>query len=85
MTVSNICIISSSLPFWGQYYTGGRLEFKMRSASVMPGVVTAVYFASGDGRTDDQTLGTQDELDFEFKGNTPYQVCTNSPTHSLNG
>ncbi|KAM3569417.1 hypothetical protein VYU27_008489 [Nannochloropsis oceanica] len=41
-------------------YSGGRLEFKIKSASVMPGIITAVYFASGNGRTGDSSLGNQD-------------------------
>jgi len=32
-------------------YTGGRLEVRLKSAAVMPGIVTAMYLASGDGRT----------------------------------
>lgn len=58
-------------------YSGGRLEFKIKSASVMPGIITAVYFASGNGRTGDSSLGNQDEIDLEFKGNEPTRVQTN--------
>jgi beta-glucanase (GH16 family) len=60
-----------------QYYTGGRFEVKVKSASAMPGVITAVYLASGNGRTSDQALGNQDELDIEFKGNEPTSIQTN--------
>lgn len=58
-------------------YSGGRLEFKVKSAAVMPGIITAVYFASGNGRTGDSALGNQDEIDLEFKGNDPTRVQTN--------
>jgi len=58
-------------------YNGGKLEFKIKSAAVMPGVITAVYLSSGDGRTGDSTLGTQDEIDLEFKGNEPTRVQSN--------
>ena len=56
---------------------GGRFEVKMTSASKMPGVITAIYLASGDGRKGDEALGDQDEIDFEFKGNEPNMVQTN--------
>jgi len=47
----------------------------MKSASVMPGIVTAIYLASDTkARTSDQAEGKQDEIDFEFKGNTPTMV-----------
>ena len=42
-----------------------------------PGVVTALYLASGDGRVSDQETGKQDEIDFEFLGNNPTKVQTN--------
>jgi hypothetical protein len=31
-------------------------------------IITAVYAASDDGRTSDAAIGTQDEIDLEFKG-----------------
>lgn len=74
MTVSpfaeNVKIESKSI------FTGGRFEVNMKSASAMPGIVTALYLASGDGRTGDSNLGSQDEIDFEFKGNAPTMVPT---------
>lgn len=33
--------------------------------------------ASGKGRTGDSTPGDQDEIDIEWKGNTPTQIQTN--------
>jgi len=70
--MANSCKISSI-----GAYTGGRFEVKMTSASKMPGVITAIYLASGDGRKGDEELGDQDEIDFEFKGNKPMEVQTN--------
>ena len=58
-------------------YSGGRFELKLKSASKMPGVITAIYLASGEGRKGDEELGDQDEIDFEFKGNEPMTVQTN--------
>lgn len=43
----------------------------------MPGVITAVYLSSGEGRVNDQTTGNQDEIDLEFKGNDPTRVQSN--------
>jgi len=60
-----------------QFYTSGRFSIRMKSAAQMPGTVTAFYLASGDGRSSDEAIGTQDELDFEIKGNTPNEVQTN--------
>lgn len=60
-----------------QFYTEGRFAIRMKSAAKMPGTVTAFYLASGDGRSSDEAIGTQDELDFEIKGNTPNEVQTN--------
>lgn len=60
-----------------QYFTNGRFQVKVKSAAVMPGIITAVYLASGEGRTGDDAMGSQDELDFEFKGNDPFNVQTN--------
>lgn len=57
-------------------YSGGRFEFKVKSAAVMPGIITAVYLASGEGRKGDNSLGNQDELDWEWKGNDPTNVQT---------
>lgn len=48
---------------------GGLLELKIKSASVMPGVVTAVYLASPNN------IG--DEIDLEFRGSTPNEVSFN--------
>lgn len=56
------------------FFMGGRFTVKMKSASVMPGVVTAIYLASGQGRTGDSSTGSQDEIDFEVKGNEPNMV-----------
>ena len=70
--MENSCKISST-----QTYTEGRFEIKMKSASKMPGVITAIYLASGEGRKGDEQLGDQDEIDFEFKGNEPTSVQTN--------
>lgn len=58
-------------------YTNGRFTVRAKSASVMPGIITAIYLASGEGRTNDVDLGDQDELDFEFLGNHPNEVQTN--------
>ena len=60
-----------------QKYTNGRFTVRAKSASVMPGIITAIYLASGEGRTNDYDLGDQDELDFEFLGNHPNEVQTN--------
>jgi len=60
-----------------QSFTNGRFEILVKSAAAMPGIITAVYLASADGRTSDQATGNQDELDFEFKGNEPTMVQTN--------
>lgn len=70
--MENSCKISST-----QTYTQGRFEIKLKSASKMPGVITAIYLASGEGRKGDEQLGDQDEIDFEFKGNEPTSVQTN--------
>ena len=70
--IKNSCKISST-----QNYTEGRFEIKLKSASKMPGVITAIYLASGEGRKGDEQLGDQDEIDFEFKGNEPMSVQTN--------
>jgi len=69
---ANSCKISSTKTF-----TEGRFEIKLKSASKMPGVITAIYLASGDGRKGDEQLGDQDEIDLEFKGNEPMTVQTN--------
>jgi beta-glucanase (GH16 family) len=69
---ANSCKLSST-----QTFTEGRFEIKLKSASKMPGVITAIYLASGDGRKGDAELGDQDEIDFEFKGNEPNMVQTN--------
>jgi len=69
---ANSCKLSSTATF-----TEGRFEIKLKSASKMPGVITAIYLASGDGRKGDEELGDQDEIDFEFKGNKPMEVQTN--------
>jgi beta-glucanase (GH16 family) len=69
---ANSCKLSST-----QTFTQGRFEIKLKSASKMPGVITAIYLASGDGRKGDEALGDQDEIDFEFKGNEPMTVQTN--------
>jgi len=58
-------------------FTNGRFTVRAKSASVMPGIITAIYLASGEGRTNDYDLGDQDELDFEFLGNHPNEVQTN--------
>jgi len=60
-----------------QRYTGGRFEVRATSASAMPGVITAIYLSSAEGRKGEGALGNQDEIDFEFKGNTPNAVQTN--------
>jgi hypothetical protein len=70
--MANSCKISST-----ETFTQGRFEIKLKSASKMPGVITAIYLASGDGRKGDAELGDQDEIDFEFKGNEPMSVQTN--------
>jgi beta-glucanase (GH16 family) len=72
MPDANSCKLSST-----QTFTEGRFEIKLKSASKMPGVITAIYLASGDGRKGDEALGDQDEIDFEFKGSEPMQVQTN--------
>lgn len=59
------------------YYNGGKFEVAIKSAAAMPGIITAVYAASDSGRTSDEAIGTQDEIDLEFKGNDPYRVQTN--------
>ena len=69
---ANSCKLSST-----QTFTQGRFEIKLKSASKMPGVITAIYLASGEGRKGDEQLGDQDEIDFEFKGNEPTSVQTN--------
>lgn len=58
-------------------YQCGRLEIQIKSAAVMPGVVTAVYLTNGDGRKSDEELGDQDEIDLEFRGILPNTVQTN--------
>jgi hypothetical protein len=35
---------------------------------LITGIITAAYFASGGGRTSDGNLGSQDEIDMEWKG-----------------
>lgn len=40
-------------------------------------MITAVYLSSGQGRTGDSSLGNQDEIDLEFKGNEPTRVQSN--------
>lgn len=37
-----------------ELYKNGRLEIEIKSAAVMPGVVTAVYLTNGDGRKSDE-------------------------------
>jgi len=60
------------------WFTGGKFEFKVKTASDMPGIITAVYLASGDGRTGDGAgQGHQDELDLEWIGKSPASVQTN--------
>jgi len=59
------------------WFTGGKFAFRVKTAAVMPGIITAVYLASGDGRTGDGSTGQQDELDYEWKGNSPSAVQVN--------
>lgn len=57
----------------------------MKSASAVPGIITSVYVTTGGGRTGNGggngTAGTQDEIDFEWKGKTlsgdlkGYRLC----------
>jgi len=42
-----------------QEYTGGRFEFKVKTAAVMNGIVTAIYLANGDGRNGDVNTALQ--------------------------
>lgn len=43
-------------------YENGRLEIEIKSAAVMPGVVTAVYLTNGDGRKSDEVRTSVDIL-----------------------
>ncbi len=43
----------------------------------MPGIITAVYLSSGEGRKGDESLGDQDEIDMEWKGNDAYAAQSN--------
>lgn len=58
-------------------YKGGKFQVLVKSAAILPGIITSIYLSSGGGRKDDQTLGKQDEIDLEWKGNTPDKVQTN--------
>jgi hypothetical protein len=58
-------------------FTGGKLSVVVRSGAVMPGIITSIYLASGNGRHGDAATGTQDEIDLEWKGNAPTMVQTN--------
>jgi hypothetical protein len=60
-----------------QSFTGGKLSVLVQSGAVMPGIITSIYLASGNGRHGDAATGTQDEIDLEWKGNAPTMVQTN--------
>jgi beta-glucanase (GH16 family) len=62
-----------------QFYTGGRFEVSMKTASAMPGIITAFYLASSDTEVQrsDHDIGSQDEIDFEFLGNDLSTAHTN--------
>lgn len=61
-----------------QYYSSGRFEVSLKSASEMSGIITSFYLVSSDDvQRSDHDLGSQDELDFEFLGNDLYNAHTN--------
>lgn len=72
-------MIQSDLPTYGPINQPTHLPIYPHLPTSLPpsGVITAVYLSNGDGRHDDNNLGNQDEIDFEFKGNDPTRVQTN--------
>lgn len=61
----------------------------MKSASAVPGIITSVYVTTGGGRTGNGggngTAGTQDEIDFEWKGKTPDRYSGDLKWHRHSG
>lgn len=44
---------------------------------MVAGIITSVYLASEKGKNSETGMSTQDEIDLEWKGNTPQEVQTN--------
>lgn len=60
------------------YYTSGKFEVSLKSASETPGVITALFLVSSDDvQRSDTAVGSQDEIDFEFIGNDLTHAHTN--------